>query len=121
MKVQSIGVIGAGTMGHGIALVAAKAGYTVILNDIKNEYIEKGLQKIEGFLTKSVDKGKMTGEKKDRILSNISGNARLESLKNMDVIIEAIFENITVRKELFQKLEGICKKQTIFASNTSTI
>jgi 3-hydroxybutyryl-CoA dehydrogenase len=121
MKITKIGVIGAGTMGHGIALVAAKAGYTVILNDIKDEFITNGLQKIQKFLTKSVEKGKMTEDEKQQILSRISGDKNLESLKDMDVVIEAIFENIDVKKDLFKKLDSICKKDTLLCSNTSTI
>ncbi len=121
MKITKIGVIGAGTMGHGIALVAAKAGYAVILNDIKDEFITNGLQKIEKFLTKSVEKGKMTEDEKQQILSRISGDKNLESLKDMDVIIEAIFENVEVKKDLFKKLDSICKKDTLLCSNTSTI
>jgi 3-hydroxybutyryl-CoA dehydrogenase len=121
MKITKIGVIGAGTMGHGIALVAAKAGYTVILNDIKDEFITNGLQKIEKFLTKSVEKGKMTEDDKKQILSRISGDKNLESLKDMDVIIEAIFENVEVKKDLFKKLDSFCKKDTLLCSNTSTI
>ena len=121
MKITKIGVIGAGTMGHGIALVAAKAGYTVVLNDISDDFINKGLDKINRFLTKSVDKGKMTAEEKQQILTRIAGNKSLESLKDMDVVIEAIFENAEVKKQLFKKLDIICKKDTLLCSNTSTI
>lgn len=121
MKITKIGVIGAGTMGHGIALVAAKAGYTVILNDISDAFIAQGLQKIDRFLTKSVEKGKMTDDEKQQILTRLSGNQSLNSLKDMDIIIEAIFENIQVKKELFKKLDSICKKETLLCSNTSTI
>ena len=121
MKITKIGVIGAGTMGHGIALVAAKAGYTVILNDISDAFIAQGLQKIDRFLTKSVEKGKMTDDEKQQILTRLSGNKSLTSLKDMDIIIEAIFENIQVKKELFKKLDSICKKETLLCSNTSTI
>ncbi|HEC94908.1 MAG TPA: 3-hydroxybutyryl-CoA dehydrogenase, partial [Thermoplasmatales archaeon] len=73
MKVEKIGVVGAGQMGHGIALVSAKAGFNVILRDIKDEYVEKGLQRIERFLDKSVEKGKMTAEEKKNVLSRIKG------------------------------------------------
>lgn len=121
MKVEKIGVVGAGQMGHGIALVSAKAGFNVILRDIKDEYVEKGLQRIERFLDKSVEKGKMTAEEKKNVLSRIKGTTKLEDLKDVDLIIEAVFENVTVKKELFQELDKICKKETVFASNTSTI
>jgi len=121
MKVKDIGVIGAGQMGHGIALVAAQAGYNVILRDISKELVDKGLQRIDKFLSKSVEKGKIKEEEKNKILSRIKGTTKLEDVKNVDLVIEAIFENIQVKKDLFKELDGICKKDTIFASNTSTI
>lgn len=121
MKVKKIGVIGAGQMGHGIALVAAKAGFDVILRDIKDDYVKKGLGKIERFLDKSIEKGKMTADEKKDILSRIKGTTKLEDLKDRDLVIEAIFEDVKVKKELFQDIDKICKKETIFASNTSTI
>ena len=121
MAIKKIGIVGAGTMGHGIALVAAKAGFEVILRDIKEEYVNKGLSKIQRFLDKSVEKGKLSAEEKKKILAHISGTTKLEDLKDMDLIVEAIFENIQVKKELFKDLDALCKKTTILASNTSTI
>ena len=121
MAVKKIGVIGAGQMGHGIAMVAAKAGFDVTLRDIKDEYVKKGLSKIERFLDKSIEKGKMKPDEKKKILSHLKGTTKLEDLKDMDLIIEAIFENLKVKKELFKDLDKICKKETYFASNTSTI
>ena len=121
MIVKKIGIIGAGQMGHGIALVAAKAGFNVIIQDIKDEYVQKGISKIERFLDKSIEKGKMTADEKKNVLSNIKGTTKLEDLKDVDLVIEAIFENVKVKKELFTALDKICKKETYFASNTSTI
>jgi len=121
MAVKKIGVIGAGQMGHGIALVAAKAGFDVVLRDIKEEFVQKGLSKIERFLDKSIEKGKMKSDEKKKILSHLKGTTKLEDLKDADLVIEAIFENIKVKKELFKDLDKICKKETYFASNTSTI
>ena len=121
MAFKKIGVIGAGQMGHGIALVAAKAGFDVILRDIKDEFVQKGLSKIERFLGKSIEKGKMTSDEKKKILTHLKGTTKLEDLKDTDLVIEAIFENIKVKKELFKELDKICKKETYFASNTSTI
>jgi 3-hydroxybutyryl-CoA dehydrogenase len=121
MEIKKIGVVGAGQMGHGIALVAAKAGFNVVLRDIKKEFVEKGLGRIERFLDKSVEKGKMTAKEKEKVLSNIQGTTKLEDLKDVDLIIEAIFENVEEKKKLFKELDGICKKETYFASNTSTI
>jgi 3-hydroxybutyryl-CoA dehydrogenase len=121
MSIKKIGIIGAGTMGHGIALVSAQAGFDVLLNDIKDEYVQKGLTSIEKFLSKSVEKGKMTPEDKKNILAKIHGTTKLEDLKDVDLVIEAIIEQVAVKKEVFQKLDAICKKETLFASNTSTI
>ena len=121
MTIKKIGIIGAGTMGHGIALVAAKAGFTVVLNDVKDEYVKKGLGSIQKFVDKSVEKGKMTPTDKTNILEKIHGSTNLEDMKDADLIIEAIIEQVAIKKEVFQKLDGICKKETLFASNTSTI
>ena len=121
MKVNKIGIIGAGQMGHGIALVAAKAGFNVILRDIKDEYVKKGLSRIERFLDKSIEKGKMNDNEKKKILSKVSGTTKLEEFKDVDLVIEAIFENVKVKKDLFKELDNICKKEAIFSSNTSTI
>jgi 3-hydroxybutyryl-CoA dehydrogenase len=121
MTIKKIGIIGAGTMGHGIALVAAKAGYEVVLHDVKDEYVKKGLGSVEKFVDKSVEKGKMTPDDKKNILGKIHGTTKLEDMKDADLIIEAIIEEVKIKKEVFQKLDGICKKETILASNTSTI
>ena len=121
MTIKKIGIIGAGTMGHGIALVAAKAGYEVVLHDIKDEYVKKGLGSVEKFVDKSVEKGKMTVDDKKNILGKIHGTTKLEDMKDADVIIEAILEEVKMKKDVFQKLDGICKKETLFTSNTSTI
>ncbi len=121
MNIKKIGIIGAGTMGHGIALVSAKAGFDVLLHDIKDEYVQKGLASIQKFVEKSVEKGKMTPEDKKKILGKIQGTTQLDDLKDSDLIIEAIVEQVAVKKGVFQKLDAICKKETLFASNTSTI
>ena len=121
MEIKKIGVIGAGQMGHGIALVSAKAGFNVILRDVKEEYVKKGISKIERFLDKSIEKKRMTVEEKKKILSRIKGTTKLEDFKDVDLVVEAIFENVKVKKDLFKELDSICKKETIFSSNTSTI
>jgi 3-hydroxybutyryl-CoA dehydrogenase len=121
MVVKKIGVIGAGQMGHGIALVTAQAGFEVLIQDIKTEFVEKGIGKIDKFLSKSIEKGKITEVDKKKITSKIKGTTKLEDLKDVDLVIEAIFENIKVKKALYEKLDKICKKECVFASNTSTI
>ena len=121
MVIKKIGVIGAGQMGHGIALVAAKSGFEVVLRDIDEAFVKKGIKKIDRFLDKSIEKGKMKNDEKKVILSKLKGTTHLNDLKDMDLIIEAIFENVKIKKELFKELDEICKKDTYFASNTSTI
>ncbi|MBN1391123.1 MAG: 3-hydroxybutyryl-CoA dehydrogenase [Candidatus Thermoplasmatota archaeon] len=121
MEVRKIGVIGAGQMGHGIALVAAQAGFDVILNDIKDEFVQSGLAKIGKFLSKSVEKGKMEASQKEAIQGLIKGAVDLNELADSDLIIEAIVENLDIKKQLFSKLDAICKPGTVLASNTSTI
>jgi len=121
MVIKKIGVIGAGQMGHGIALVSAKAGYDVVLRDITKEYVEKGISKIDRFLSKSVEKERMNEDEKKKILSKIKGTTNISEVKDADIVIEAIFENVKVKKELFKELDDVCKKECILASNTSTI
>ncbi|RLF32824.1 MAG: 3-hydroxybutyryl-CoA dehydrogenase [Thermoplasmata archaeon] len=121
MVVKKIGVIGAGQMGHGIALVSAQAGFEVVLRDIKDEFVEKGISRIDKFLSKSIEKGKLSVDDKEKIMSRIKGTTKLSDLKDVDLVIEAVFENVDVKKELFRELDKICKKDCVFASNTSTI
>jgi 3-hydroxybutyryl-CoA dehydrogenase len=121
MAVKKIGVVGAGQMGHGIALVAAQAGFEVILCDIKEGFVQKGLARIEKFLDKSIEKRKITTDEKKNILGKIQGTTNLEDLQGVDVVIEAIFENVEAKKELFRELDKICKRDCYLASNTSTI
>ncbi len=121
MIVKKIGIIGAGQMGHGIALVAAQAGFDVIIRDTTDDFVKKGIGKIEKFLDKSIEKGKLNVEDKKKILTRIKGTTKLDDLKNVDLIIEAIFENVQVKKQLFQEIDKICKKECVFATNTSTI
>lgn len=121
MVVSKIGVVGAGIMGHGIALVSAQAGYEVIMADMSDKFVSSGLEKIDKFLAKSVEKGKMGAEDKSKIVARIHGTTNLEDMKNCDVVIEAMIENAEEKKKLFSKLDGICKQECIFASNTSTI
>ncbi|MFO7677439.1 MAG: 3-hydroxybutyryl-CoA dehydrogenase [Thermoplasmatota archaeon] len=121
MVVKKIGVIGAGQMGHGIALVSAQAGFEVVLRDINNEYVQKGIGKIERFLDKSIEKQKITNNDKKTIMNRIKGTIKLSDMKDADLVIEAIFENVQVKKEVFKELDSICKKECVLASNTSTI
>ncbi|MFO8051131.1 MAG: 3-hydroxybutyryl-CoA dehydrogenase [Thermoplasmatota archaeon] len=121
MEIKKIAVIGAGQMGHGIALVSAKAGLEVVMSDIKDEFVRGGLARIEKFLDKGIAKGKMETDEKEAIMGRLSGTTELKELSDVDLVIEAIIENVEVKKELFKDLDAVCKDTTILASNTSTI
>ncbi|AGA69431.1 3-hydroxyacyl-CoA dehydrogenase [Desulfitobacterium dichloroeliminans LMG P-21439] len=118
---KTIMVIGAGQMGSGIAQVAAQAGYTVILNDIKEEFVERGLKNIEKTLARNVEKGKLTSEEKTNILERFQKSSNLEDAKNADLVIEAAIENMAIKGEIFKKLDEVCPEHTILASNTSSL
>ena len=121
MPIQTVGVIGCGLMGSGIAQVCAQAGYKTIVREVNDDLLKKGLGKIEGFLSKSVEKGKLTAEQKQTIMSNLTGTTSVSALKDADFIIEAAIENINLKKELFGELDKLCPSHTIFASNTSSL
>ena len=121
MPIQTVGVIGCGLMGSGIAQVCAQAGYKTLVREVNDDLLKKGLGKIEGFLSKSVEKGKLTAEQKQATMANLSGTTNLADLKAADIIIEAAIENINLKKELFGELDKLCPSHTIFASNTSSL
>jgi 3-hydroxybutyryl-CoA dehydrogenase len=121
MQVKKIGVIGAGAMGLGIAQVAAEAGLDVVLNDIKIEFVDKAVSRIDKMLTKAVEKGKLTAEAKTAVIGKITKSSDLQDVADCDVVIEAIIEDMDTKKALFQKLDKICKPETILASNTSSL
>ncbi|MGE7903500.1 3-hydroxybutyryl-CoA dehydrogenase [Peribacillus sp. NPDC094092] len=117
--VKTIGIVGAGTMGNGIAQVVAEAGYQVILQDIDEKYVQAGLDAIKKNLHRKVTKGKMEGKEAQEILSLIHGTVNLHDLSEVDVVIEAIIEKMEVKKEIYKRLDSICKGFTVLASNTS--
>lgn len=114
-------VLGAGTMGAGIAQNGAQAGFEVILRDIKQEYVDKGIAGIDKLLNKNVEKGKLTGEEKDAIMGRITGTVDMSAAADCDLIIEAAVEIMEIKKSIFQELDSICKPQCILASNTSAL
>ena len=121
MEIKTIMVVGSGLMGGGIAQVAAQAGYNVIMNDVKMDFIDKGFNNIAGLLDRKIKKGKMTEEDKATILGRISKSVDFNAAKDVDFVIEAAFENLEVKKGIFQQLDAICSENVIFASNTSSI
>lgn len=121
LEINKIGVIGAGQMGNGIAQVAAQAGYNVIMRDIDQKFVDNGLGRIDKNLKWLVEKEKITAEEQNNIKNRIKGTLELSDLKDCDIIIEAIIEDVNLKKELFTELDTLCPDQTIFASNTSSI
>lgn len=119
--IKQIMVIGAGQMGSGIAQVFAQAKYDVILNDVNEAALEKAKKNIEKHLIRSVEKGRMTEGDKQATLKRLKLSTKLESARESDFIIEAIVENLEIKKELFKQLDDIAKDHAIFASNTSSI
>jgi 3-hydroxybutyryl-CoA dehydrogenase len=121
MEIKVIGVLGAGSMGNGIAQVAAQAGFQVVMRDIEDRFVENGLKAIEKFLTKSVEKGKMTGDQKKGILARIKGTTRMEDLMDADFVIEVVFEDLELKKNVFKQLDELTRSQVILTTNTSSM
>ncbi|MDX6270335.1 MAG: 3-hydroxybutyryl-CoA dehydrogenase [Acidobacteriota bacterium] len=118
---ETIGVIGAGTMGNGIAQVAARAGYTVVMRDVKDEFLERGLKSIDRSLQRDVDKTRLTEEEKRAIVGRITATTELGALEGAAFVVEAVTENFAVKSEIFRALDELCRPEAILASNTSSI
>jgi 3-hydroxybutyryl-CoA dehydrogenase len=121
MDINKIMVIGAGQMGGGIAQVCSQAGYTVVLADLEEQFVQKGMAVIEGNLQRSIDKGRITGDEKAAVLKRIKGTADLKVGADADLVIEAVVEKMEVKEMLFRSLDEICPAHTILASNTSSL
>jgi 3-hydroxybutyryl-CoA dehydrogenase len=120
-EIKKIFVVGAGIMGSGIAQVAADSGYDVKIYDKSSELVDKALHSIESSLMRFVKKGKKTNEEKELILNRLAPSVHLKDAADLDLVIEAVFEDLQVKKEVLNALDVICKKDTIFASNTSSL
>lgn len=121
MEIKKIMVVGAGQMGSGIAQVAAVAGCTVILNDIKDEFVQRGMSYIENNLTKDVSKGRLDDAQKDAILKRVVPSTSLGDAKDCDLVIEAAIENMDIKGNIFKTLDETCPPQAILATNTSSL
>ena len=121
MKIEQITVIGAGTMGNGIAHVCAQFGYKVNLVDVSETALDKAITTITKNLDRQLQKGSITEETKNLTLDNITKNTDLKTAENSDIVIEAASENFNIKEKIFQQLDTICKPETILASNTSSI
>ena len=121
MEIKKIVVCGAGVMGGGIAQVCANAGYEVWMYDLKDEYAQGGKNKIAAGLDRQVAKGKMTEEQKEALLARLHPTADITCAKDADLIMEAVLEDVQVKKDLYAKLEAVCPATAIIGTNTSYI
>ncbi len=121
MTIQKVGVVGCGLMGSGIAQVAAAAGFHTVVREVSGEIVEKGLKNIDKNLARLAEKGTLDESKKAEIRGRLKGTTALEDLKDCDVVIEAIIEQLPAKRELFSALDALCPASTIFASNTSSL
>jgi 3-hydroxybutyryl-CoA dehydrogenase len=119
--IKSIGVIGSGTMGNGIAQVAARAGFRVLMRDLTEDFLKRGLSTIDKSLQRDVDKNRLSVEEKQEIISRIETTTELDSLRAVDFVVEAISEDFAIKSELFRNLDAIVRPEVILASNTSSI
>ncbi|HEY6806045.1 MAG TPA: 3-hydroxybutyryl-CoA dehydrogenase [Pyrinomonadaceae bacterium] len=118
---EIIGVVGAGTMGNGIAQVAARAGYDVVMRDVRDEFLERGMTAIDKSLQRDVDKERLSGEEKQAIAGRVKTTTDLAALKDATLVVEAITEDTAIKSSLFKELDQITSPATILASNTSSI
>ena len=121
MEIKKVGVLGCGLMGSGIAQTAASAGFETVVREVSDDLIKKGFASIEKSLAKFAEKGTITGDQQKEIRDRLSGTTSFADLAGCDIIIEAIIENLDEKRQTYAELDRICKPQTIFASNTSSI
>jgi 3-hydroxybutyryl-CoA dehydrogenase len=121
MEIKKVGVIGCGVMGAGIAQICAQSKYQVVVKDVDIEKVNKGISSINAFLSKSIEKGKITADDKTAALNRIMPTIDVNNLADCDLIIEAVFEDLELKRKTFAELDTICKKDTIFITNTSAL
>ena len=121
MEIKKVGVAGLGLMGHGIAQVAAQAGYQVVVREVDDATLQKGIGKIEKQLGRAVEKGKLEQSAADEIRGRISGTTAFDGFEDCDLVIEAITENLGLKLELWKELDGLVKDEAVFATNTSSL
>jgi 3-hydroxybutyryl-CoA dehydrogenase len=121
MEIKMIGVVGAGQMGNGIAQVASHSGFQVVMSDIADSFVQKGLSTISKNLDRMVEKGKIPSQKKNEIMGRIKGTVRTQDLAEVDFVVEAATENEPLKLNIFKELDQICRKEIILSSNTSSL
>ncbi len=121
MDIKKVGVVGCGSMGAGIAQLCAQSGFAVVVSEINDELLKKGLASIDKTLARSVEKGKLSQQDKDAVMGRIKGTISTKDFADCDLVIEAAIENLDLKKKIFAELDGICPKQAILATNTSCL
>jgi 3-hydroxybutyryl-CoA dehydrogenase len=121
MQIKTVGVLGCGLMGSGIAQVCAASGYRTIVREVNDQFLDKGLGRIRKFLDDGVAKGKVAAEARDKTLANLSGTTTFDALRPCDLVVEAIVENLEEKKQTYAALEGCLPAHTLFVSNTSSL
>ena len=121
MEIRKVGVLGCGLMGSGIAQVTATAGFDVTVLEVEQKFIDKGFAGIDKSLAKFAEKGTITAQQKDQVRARLKGTTNVQDLRDRDLIIEAIIENVEEKKKIYAAIDGLAKKDAIFASNTSSI
>ena len=121
MDIKTVGVVGAGQMGNGIAQVAAFSGFNVVMSDIADSFVQKGLATISKNLDRMVEKGKIPSQKKEEVMGRIKGTIQLQDMASVDFAVEAATENETLKLQIFKDLDRICRKEIILSSNTSSL
>ncbi len=121
MEIGTIGVVGAGQMGNGIAQIAAAAGFRVVMSDVADSFVQKGLTTIAKNLDRMAEKGKISPQKKDEIFGRIKGTIHVKDMAEADFVVEAATENESLKLNIFKELEQVCRKEIILSSNTSSI
>jgi 3-hydroxybutyryl-CoA dehydrogenase len=121
MEIKKVGVVGCGLMGSGIAQVCAQSGYQVVVSEVNDELLNKGLASIDSFLTRSIEKGKISQQDKDATLGRIKGTTNFDHFSDCELVIEAVIEKMDLKKSVFTQLDKICSRQAILATNTSSL
>jgi len=121
MEIKQVGVVGCGQMGGGIAQVSAQAGYQVIVSEVNEELLNKGLAKIDSVLARAVEKERITTQDKEAIISRIKGTTSMKDFGSCDLVIEAAMENLELKKKIFAELDSVCPKHATLATNTSCL
>ncbi len=121
MEIKTVGVVGAGQMGNGIAQVAAHSGFRVVMSDIADSFVQKGLSTISKNLDRMVEKGKIPSQMKDEIMGRVKGTIQVKDMVDADFVVEAAIENESLKLNIFKELDQVCRKEIILSSNTSSI